>query len=126
MKQYFNFSNLIRRYITDFTAKVTSNEGDYNDSGIYVEGEKTEYSLQGAIISHRQSKIFRSEGTITEKDQALYMLYPLENALQGAEVVYKGNLYRIGEMLENADFTGVWYYNLKFVSAFNEVGGNDD
>ncbi len=125
MTQYFNFANLIRKYITNFTAIVKS-DGYYNDSGIYVKGGESEYALQGAIISHRQNKIFRSEGTITEKDQALYMLNPLENALQGAEVVYKGNLYRIGEMLENAAITGVWYYNLKYVSAFDKAGGNND
>ena len=125
MPQYFNFANLIQQYITDFTALIPS-EGYYNDSGKYVKGKDVEKTLQGAIISHRQNKIFRSEGTISSQDKALYTLYPLENALIGAKVIHKGNLYRIGDMLENAEFTGVWNYNLKFVSAFNEAGGNND
>ena len=39
--QYFNFSRLINKYMTDFTA-ITFSEGYYNDSGDFVKGEKTE------------------------------------------------------------------------------------
>lgn len=125
MPKYFNFENLIRKYSTTFTA-IISGEGGYNSSGVWEAGEEKEVTLQGAIINHRLNKVFRSEGTITEQDRALYMLEPLEKSLQGAKVVYEGNVYRIGDMLENSEFTGVWNYNLKFVSAFNKAGDKGD
>lgn len=121
----FNFTRLITKYSTEFTAVIPS-EGYYNKAGDYVQGAEQEIRLTGAIIAHRESKVFRSEGTITQQDRALYMLKPLENALQGAKVIYKGNTYRIGETLDNGDFTGVWYYNLKYVSAFDGGGGEND
>lgn len=117
----FNFTRLITKYSTEFTA-VIPNAGEYDDAGDYVQTEQ-EITLTGAIIAHRESKVFRSEGTITQQDRALYTLKPLSKALQGAKVIYKGNTYRIGETLDNGDFTGVWYYNLKYVSAFNGGGG---
>lgn len=117
----FNFVRLVNKYSTEFTAIIPS-KGYYNDAGDYVQDAEQEITLTGAIIAHRESKIFRSEGTITQQDRALYTLKPLENALQGAKVIYKGNTYRIGETLDNGEFTGVWYYNLKYVSAFDEEG----
>jgi len=125
MPQYFNFESLIKKYSTEFTAIVPS-EGGYNDSGDYVAGEEKKIKLVGAIISHRLSKIFRSEGTITEQDRALYMLEPLENSLKGAKVIHGGNLYRVGDLLENSEFTGVYSYTLKYVSAFDKAGDSDD
>ena len=59
--------------------------------------------MNGAIISHQQSKIFKAGGTITAQDKALYMLEPLEKALQGAEITHKGKRYSVGSELENAD-----------------------
>ena len=119
----FDFTYLINKYSSDFVAEIPS-EGSYNDMGRWVEGSKTQETLHGAIISHRQSKIFKSGGTITEKDMALYMLEPLKNSLQGAKIAYEGKYYSIGSLLENSKFTGVWAYNLTFVSAFDEGGEN--
>lgn len=125
MPKYFNFENLIRKYTTTFTA-IISGEGSYNSSGVWEAGKDKKITLQGAIINHRLNKVFRSEGAISEQDRALYMLEPLEKDLHGAKIVYKGNVYRIGDLLENSDFTGVWNYNLKYVSAFNKAGDVSD
>lgn len=125
MAQYFNFKRLVEKYSVDFVAEIPSANGYYNDMGDYVKGEPEKVNLRGAIISHKQSKIFRSEGTLTGQDRALYMLSPLGNALKGAKIVYEGKLYSIGDLLENSGFTGVWSYTLKFVSAFSEVSEND-
>ena len=119
----FDFTYLIEKYSSDFVAEIPSEDGKWNDVGDYVEIEPTKITLHGAIISHRQSKIFKSGGTITEKDMALYMLKPLQNSLHGAKITYEGKCYSIGSELENSKFTGVWAYNLTFVSAFE--GGND-
>lgn len=121
----FNFQRLITKYSTEFTVIIPS-EGYYDaDTGDYVQEAQQEIKLIGAIIAHRESKVFRSEGTITQQDRALYMLEKLPEALQGAKVVHEGKEYRIGETLENSDFTGVWYYNLKYVSAFDKGGGEN-
>lgn len=118
--QYYNFENLIRKYSTTFTAIIPTG-GEYDDFGEYKEQPPKEIKLQGAIIAHRESKVFKSGGAISQQDKALYMLEPLKNDLQGAKVQHEGKLYRIGSELENAAFTGVYAYNLQFVSAFNEV-----
>lgn len=49
------------------------------------------------------------------------MLKPLEQALKGAKVVYNGKVYSIEDCGENAEFTGVYAYTLKYCSAFKEV-----
>ena len=120
----FNFTYLINKYSSDFVAEIPSENGEWNDMGDYVPSEPTKVTLHGAIISHRQNKIFKSGGAITEKDMALYMLEPLKNSLQGAKITYEGNCYSIGSLLENSKFTGVWAYNLTFVSAFDKEGEN--
>lgn len=117
MAQFFNFQRLVKKYSTEFVATLPP-VGDWNDSGEWVEGEPTNETLHGAILSHRQTKIYRSEGTLTAQDKALYMLEPLKNSLQGAKITYGDKLYSIGDMLENSEFTGVWAYTLKYISAF--------
>lgn len=117
---YFDFSGIIQEYSRDFTV-LGKGKGDYNDAGDYVGGGTTEIKLRGAIIGYSSSKIHRSEGTLTAKDKVLHMLEPIENALMGAFVVFKGNKYRIEEQkgADNAEFTGVYSYSLKWVSAFD-------
>lgn len=124
MKQYFNFKRLIEKYSDDFVAVIPSEGGEWNALGDWVAGEPKKVNLRGAIISHRESKIFKAGGTISEKDKALYMLSPLENSLHGAEVIHEGKRYSIGSELENSEFTGVWAYNLKYCSAFDKEGEN--
>lgn len=118
--QYMDFSLLIEQHSTDFVAELPS-EGFWNDEGDFVQGEPMRKTLRGAIIAHREHKIFRSEGKLTAKDKALYMLEPIENSLHGAKIVYEDIVYRIGDLLENSKFTGVWAYSLKYVSAFKET-----
>lgn len=122
MPPYFHFQRLIRKYSKSFTAVIPA-DGVYGDNGDYIKGEPRCVSLVGAILSHRQNKIFRSEGTLTAQDRALFMLQPLEKELKGALVEYEGNVYRIEASLDNSHFTGVWAYTLKFQSAFNKGVG---
>lgn len=119
---YFDFSRLIGKYMSEFIA-ITHTEGSYDNKGKWVEGKETRQTLKGAIIGFKESKIFRSSGTLTAKDKRLFMLEPINDALKGAEIVFKGEKYNIDEESENADFTGVWAYTLKYVSAFDEGGG---
>lgn len=123
---YFNFSRLIQKYTRPIT--VISKSGEIiNDAGDYVDGEITKTTLYGAIIGFTESKIHRSEGTLTTMDKALHMLEPIDNALMGAKVVFKGNEYRIETQKgkDNAEFTGVYSYTLKYVSAFREKEGEN-
>lgn len=117
--QYFNFSRLINKYKSKFKV-ITLTDGYYNDSGDWVKGDKAETTVQGAIISYKESKVYRSEGTLTAKDKRLFTLEPIKKALQGSKVIYEGNVYSIEDNTENAKFTGAYAYTLKYISAFKE------
>lgn len=121
---YFNFTRLIKKYSTPFIVELPG-EADIDDSGDYQEGQKTQQTMVGAIISHRESKVFRQEGTLTQQDRALYTQEPLNFALETAKIIYQGKYYSISSMLENEAFTGVYAYVLKYVSVFDEVQAND-
>ena len=116
-RQYFDFSDLISEYSTTFTV-ITPEAGGYDEKGDWKAGQATQEHT-GAIIAYRESKVFRSEGTITSKDKRLFMLEALPAALLGAEIVHDGQKYLIESELENAEFTGVYSYHLKWVSAFD-------
>ena len=120
--QYFDFSRLIKKYEAEFTL-VTYSKGSYK-GGEHVAGTETRETLRGAIIAHRESKIYRAEGTLTANDRKLYMLKPIKTALNGAKVLFNDREYSIEESTENARFTGVYAYTLKYVSAFKGGGVN--
>lgn len=115
--QYFNFDNLIEQYSSDFKV-ICESKGGYDDSGEYVTGEKTERILHGAIIAYSENQIYRSEGKLTGQDKLLLMCEPIDEALHGAEVRHNGKKFKISSQLENAEFTGVYQYTLKYVSSF--------
>lgn len=117
-RQYFDFSGLIDDYSNPFEV-VTHTDSGYNDAGDWQEGTEQRTTMVGAIIAFKESKILRSEGTITAKDRKLHMLQSLPQALVGADVIYDGQKYRIESELENAEFTGVYSYLLRWVSAFD-------
>lgn len=114
---YFNFSRLINRYSSDFTA-VTLTDGYYNDAGDFIRGEETETVIQGAVIAFKESKVHRSEGRLTTQDRRLFTQKPIDKALQGSKVIYGKNVYSIEDETENAKFTGVYAYTLKWISGF--------
>ena len=118
--RYFDFRRLITKYKSEFKA-ITLTDGFYNDVGDWVEGSTTETVLYGAVISFKESKIYRSEGTITTKDKRLFTLEAIDTALQGSKAIYEGSLYSIEDNTENAKFTGVYAYTLRYVSAFKET-----
>lgn len=122
--KYFEFSGLVKKYESTFTVISTSG-GSYDDLGEWQPGEATETAMKGAIISLKEDRIYRSEGMLTEQDRQLYMTEPLPEGLIGSIVVYKGNKYKVQNITDNSEFTGVYSYLLKFVSAFNG-GGNSD
>lgn len=117
--QYFDFTDLIEKYITEFKA-ILSSEGSYDSTGTY-QYTKTEKTLTGAIIGISDSKIYRSNGTLTDKDKYLFMFEPIP--LNDTEIIYKNNRYRVEEQVKNAEFTGVYQYTLKYVSAFKVKEG---
>lgn len=119
-RQYFDFSDLISDYSNKFTV-VSFSEGGYDEAGDYREKQETHTEYTGAIIGFKESKVFRAEGKITAKDKRLFMLHALPQALVGAHVLYNGQKYMIESELENAEFTGVYSYMLRWVSAFDPV-----
>ena len=119
-RQYFDFSSLIDDYSTDFTV-ITHTDSGYDAAGDWQEGTEQKLTLTGAIIAFKESKVIRSDGAITSKDKRLFMQQALPDALLGAVVLHAGQTYRIETELENAEFTGVWSYLLRWVSAFDSV-----
>lgn len=116
-RQYFDFTPLIQQHETTFEV-ITHTDGGYDDAGDWQDGQETRTEYTGAIIAHKESKVFRSEGKITTQDRRLFMQQPLPQALMGAKVVYDGDLYMIESEHQNAEFTGVYSYFLRYVSAF--------
>ena len=121
-RQYFDFSGLIQDFSNKFIV-ITHSKGGYDDAGDWKDGQETRTEYKGAIISFKESKVFRSEGKITAKDKRLFMQQALPDALMGATVLYKGQQYMIESEHENAEFTGVYSYFLRYVSAFGDKGG---
>jgi len=122
-RQYFDFSGLILDFSNKFEV-ITHADGGYDEAGDWKDGQEVREEKTGAIIAYKESKVFRSEGKITKKDKRLFMQQPLPDALMGASVVYKGQKYMIESEQENAEFTGVYSYFLRYDSAFGEVSSN--
>lgn len=118
-RQYFDFSGLIMDFSNPFT--VITHEGGYDDAGDWQGEQEKRTDMHGAIIAYNQSKVYRSEGRITAQDKRLFMQEALPSALIGAEVIYDGQKYKIESETENAEFTGVYSYMLKWSSAFKEA-----
>lgn len=124
-RQYFDFSDLIDDYSTTFEV-ITHTAGGYDEAGDWQDGQETRTEYTGAIISFKESKVFRSDGKITNKDKRLFMQQALPDALVGASVVHDGKEYMIESEHENAEFTGVYSYFLRYVSAFDKGGDVHD
>ena len=69
---YFDFYDLINKYSTSFKAIFRAYNG-YDDKGEHL-CTKEEKEFTGAIISISDSKIYRSAGTLTDKDKYLLSL----------------------------------------------------
>lgn len=115
--KYFNFDALIDKYSVDFTV-ISTGDGHYDDMGEWVTGTEETTQKQGAIIGISDTKMYRSEGLLTAQDKELYMRESL-GAYDNTHVVYNGNKYKVESMPhDNHEFSGVWAYTLKYVSAF--------
>lgn len=123
--KYFNFDSLIDKYSVDFTV-VSKSSGYYDDMGDYQQGTITEATKRGAIIGISDTKIYRSEGMLTAQDRELYMKESLGCDFDKAHVAYNGIKYKVeSQPNNNSEFTGVYAYTLKYVSAFNGGDSTD-
>lgn len=121
--KYFNFDSLIDKYSVSYTL-ITESKGGYDDMGDWVAGSATRTEKRGAIIGIRESKVYRSDGVLTEKDRELFSKESLGDITK-AYVLYGTEKYKVeANPANNSEFTGVWQYTLKWVSAFK--GGDDD
>ena len=123
--QNFNFTRLVNKYGSEFTVIIPAKK-TLQDSGDWVKGEPQEKTLFGAIIGKGEKSVFRSNGTLTEKDKRLFMLEPIDKALLNTKVVYEDELFSIQGSTDNSKFTGVWAYILKYVSAFTKEDGDGE
>lgn len=120
--QHFNFSRLVNKYSKEITVIIPAQK-ELNNSGVWEKGEPKEVTLVGAVIRHRENKVYRSAGTLTANDSALYLLEEPNIDLIGAEVKNDNKIYKVESVLNNSEFTGIWAYNLKYVSAFKDGDG---
>ena len=115
--KYFNFERLVKKYSCEFDL-ISPENGAFDDTGNYS-SSKIKSRRKGAIIGLNDGKIFRSSGTLTDKDKYLFVFEPVTS---NDIVIHKGERYRVETQTENAEFTGVYVYTLKYVSAFEENG----
>lgn len=120
---FFNFNRLIAKYGSNLTA-ITVTDGEYNESGDFVKNGTSETIIFGAVISHTENKVYRSEGALTKQDRRFFTAKPINPSLMDAKAIYDGNVYSIENCSENAKFTGVYAYTLKYVSVFDKGGGD--
>lgn len=113
---YFDFVSLINKYSTSFRV-ISSSATTYDSKGDEVHAEE-EKKLTGAIISISDNKIYQSTGTLTSMDKYLFVFEPLP--LTKTKVIHRGSVYRVENQVENAEFTGVYQYTLKYISAFGK------
>lgn len=122
--RYYNFDRLIDKYTVPYTL-LCAGEGEYNDVGDWVVTGDTEQEMQGAIIGINDTKVYNSNGVLTEKDKYLYSKTSL-GRIDKAFVIYDSNKYSIQQEPNagNSQFTGVYAYVLKWVSVFDKGGGS--
>lgn len=119
--QYFNFYSLIEKYTVDFAVEIAS-DGYYDAKGDWQIGEVLTIPKRGAIISLTSSKIYHSNGVLTQKDKQLFMKEKLCDDFTQAQVVFNGDKYKVEQdnASDNSPLTGVFAYVLRYVSAFGE------
>ena len=117
--QYFNFGRLVQKYSRPFVCEIKTT-GCYDDLGECYAPTLKHYETEGAVMSVSSSKRYHSDGAYTIKDKNLYMLSPIDGALLNAEIIFNNNVYRIENDTgcDDAEYTGVYSYVLKWVSVF--------
>ena len=119
--RYFHFDNLIDKYSVDFTV-ISQSQGYYDDMGEWQAGTRLEIPKKGAIIGVSATKMYRAEGMLTAQDKELFMKESIGCDFDKAHVIYAGNKYKVeSQPNDNSEFTGVFGYVLKYVSAFGGV-----
>ncbi len=116
MKLY-NFTRLITKYKATFQI-VSENSGGYDDGGEWKAKDKEIQTKEGAIVPMSERKIYHSGGTYTTQDRQLYMFEKLPDALiKNCRIIYHGNQYKIEEETDYSEYSDVYVYILRRVSA---------
>lgn len=120
MAKHFNFTRLINKYSANFTLTAP---GDGNYVGGQWESEgKTEITMRGAIVpvtagnaNTGDMQMYHPGGAYIEGARRLFMVQPITQPLDGAEVKYKGVSYHIEQDVDFRDYADVYIYLLKRV-----------
>lgn len=113
----YDFNRLIEKYSTSFLFKGAS--GGRYEGGIFVPSDVEPTQMTGAIVPIKAQKIYQSGGTLTSKDKQLFSSAQLAGSLDGAKIIYKGNSFSIEQDTEYSDYSDIYVYLLKWVSAFD-------
>lgn len=117
--QIFNFSRLVNKFSRKITV-ITNSKGDFDSKGDWIEGEEKRTVIKGAVIRHRANKIYNSNGLLTDDDYAMYLIEKPPFDLIGSTVIVDNQKFKVQSKLDNSEFTGVWSFNIHYVSAFKE------
>ncbi len=117
--QIFNFTRLVNKYSKKITV-ITLSKDKFDSKGDLIKGEEKQTVMQGAVIRHRTSKIYNSNGVLTDDDYALYLTEKPKFDLIGSIIVVDNQKFKVQSKLDNSEFTGVWSFNIRYVSAFKE------
>ena len=117
--QIFNFLRLVNKYSKEITV-ITLTNGYFDNKGDWIEGEKKQSIIKGAVIRHRRNKIYNSNGMLTDDDYAMYLTEKPKFDLIGSTIIVDNQKFKVTSKLDNSEFTGVWSFNVRCISAFKE------
>ena len=118
---YFRFERLITKYGRRFDIIIPA-MGEYV-GGVWKEGKPVIEEEFGAILSLSETKLYQLGGTLSAQDRHLYMNHAIRHPLEGVKIKFHGNIYHIEENRSrgNEEFTGVYAYTLRWVSAIDQI-----
>ena len=104
---YFRFERLITKYGRRFDIIIPA-MGEYV-GGVWKEGKPVIEEEFGAILSLSETKLYQLGGTLSAQDRHLYMNHAIRHHIE--ENRSRGN----------EEFTGVYAYTLRWVSAIDQI-----
>lgn len=107
MAKQFIFADFVDEFKVNFTA-YEQTEGQYSDSGDWVEGIDTPVSMVGIMLPLSQTDLrYAENGTSHVNDKKIYTTEPLS---LGQKVEYKGDKYTIQSFKDYSDYADVYIY----------------
>lgn len=112
--KHFEFADFVDEFKVSFTA-IDELDGHYNNQGKWIEGGKTNRSMEGIILPLTSDDLkHEANGTYTTKDRKIYTVEPLKH---GQEIEHKEQRFTIDSEKPYNDYADVYIYFAKGVSS---------